>query len=984
MPATPHRRPSPRVPRHRAIAVAIGRAIRALVALAVLVALVVGIPWALIRFIGWPLPDQMPTWTQVQLTLLGPMTAGFVLDALACVLWVAWAAFTLDVLACAVDATRDISVSRRLTLSPTHALAAALVGAVVMSVLSNRSVGSSSRTILPTAAATPIVATAPAWTHASHLGLLPTADTPRAQQGRAPIPESVIVRAPDPRTGVHDSLWRIADRILGDGSRWPEIYQLNHGKPQPGGGTLTRPSLIFPGEELRLPAAVAPAPHNPEPGASASESSAAPSATSASPSARPSAVSDTPAHAPAQPGPTAPAEPGHDVAADVFLGAGVAAAISAALWAVRRRRRRLYQPGSGRRDDLPVAPTVYRLDLAHLRSRDNEPGADDGTAIDPDLDADPDPDLDTDWSGPSRPQSSPPLTLFDTTAPDNNNSQDGDDACDGDSAGDSDGAGSAWTLSVGTRDGREVALALATTHGLGLVGDGAMDAARALLITVRTTAGAAVEVFVPADDLAELLGGHPAHTPQAFRVTPTLDDALAQLEQTLFTHASDQRPNPANGPVDARVDPVRLLVGRPSTDTSERLQALLDNGSSFGILGLLVGQWRPGVTAYVRPDGTVSATSPGRGEALRGTRLFQVGADQAVELLALLSDAETAETPQPRPTDIDTDRATTDLEVIAVSAVADPPDPHRGERSDPAEHSDTTEYRAEVDAGDHEYGGRRPIRVAMLGQLSVVWHDGDDVGVEKEITGRLQPRSRELLVFLGLHPGGVSRETAAATLWPESSPDRAANSLNSALNRLRTLISRATGAGVRDVLAVTEGRVGLDPAIVRVDYWEFTTAVVDGRSARNDTSRLTANERVVTTYGGELADGMTAAWVAPVREAVRRDAIDAVSAVARALVTTDPHRTLDLLESARAFDPYNEMLYRDIMRLQERLGFVDAIPRTLALLTTRMNEISDQPDDATVDLATRLRQRYDERRSGPDSQRRPRSDNRADNRTAAG
>lgn len=43
-----------------------------------------------------------------------------------------------------------------------------------------------------------------------------------------------------------DSLWTIADQFLGDGTQWPAIYRLNR-------GTVDDPSLIYPGQVLRLP-----------------------------------------------------------------------------------------------------------------------------------------------------------------------------------------------------------------------------------------------------------------------------------------------------------------------------------------------------------------------------------------------------------------------------------------------------------------------------------------------------------------------------------------------------------------------------------------------------------------------------------------------------------------------------------------------------------------------------------------------------------
>jgi hypothetical protein len=45
------------------------------------------------------------------------------------------------------------------------------------------------------------------------------------------------------------------------------------------------------------------------------------------------------------------------------------------------------------------------------------------------------------------------------------------------------------------------------------------------------------------------------------------------------------------------------------------------------------------------------------------------------------------------------------------------------------------------------------------------------------------------------------------------------------------------------------------------------------------------------------------------------------------------------------------------MRLQHRLGHLDAIPRTVALLTARLTEIDDSPTTQTLELAARLQQR---------------------------
>jgi DNA-binding SARP family transcriptional activator len=50
-----------------------------------------------------------------------------------------------------------------------------------------------------------------------------------------------------------DTLWGIAERQLGDPLDWSEIYQLNEGRAQPDGRALTDPHWIYPGWTLVLP-----------------------------------------------------------------------------------------------------------------------------------------------------------------------------------------------------------------------------------------------------------------------------------------------------------------------------------------------------------------------------------------------------------------------------------------------------------------------------------------------------------------------------------------------------------------------------------------------------------------------------------------------------------------------------------------------------------------------------------------------------------
>ena len=811
----------------RPLARVLGRLTQALAASALLLALVAALPWALWHYLGWPLPDHLPTAEEVQAVLLSPLSTPLLLDVLACLCWITWAAFVIDVMRCVLAAVRGLRWPELQSGGPVHAVAAVLVGALVVCLLSNRT---------PATTPTPPQARPIATVHLT-----------------APQPaDTVVVRAPE--HGIHDSLSRIAARTLGDTRRWPEIFKANKGKPQPHGGTLTNPNLIFPGERLTLPHSPTPKPTVPAPVPPRLAPMTPPSSTPATPtpSARQSPPPTTMPRATPAPrgsGPGTGWEPG------VFVGLGLATAISAAATMARRR----YRPGSGRRDDLPVAPLVYQLRLAHLRAEHDSPNA--------------------------------PSAGEMRAAPE-----------------------------LGVRDGRKIALDLAVARGLGLVGAGALAAARALLLAMLAPAHGA-QVIVPTDDLALLLGPeHPdGARPAALRVVANLDAALDELETETLHRARED-------------DPAALvLVARPPQENTQRLQAVLDNGAHLGLLGVLLGQWRTGISAYIRADGTVSAASPGPGQALLGTRMFHLPEAQTADLLALLHHATPTGGDGPL------------LEVTAI------PSPEPG--------LTTPQPRCKPisDHGDHP---TKSIRLTVLGSPRIHWIPDRD-GTTRDITAAFSPRQREFLVFLALHPEGVHRDPLVATLWKDSPPERPTNALNTALSRLRRAVHTATGGAISDITTVGDGRYRLDPHRVEVDYWRLSDAITAQRAAGSHSERIAAYQQVVDCYTGVLAEGLDAEWIDAPREATRRDALDAVAALARALVDSDPQRTLDLLETARTFDPHNELLYRDIMRLQERLGHLDAIPRTLTLLTTRLAEIDETPTPHAIDLAARLQQRHE-------------------------
>jgi len=212
----------------------IGDLARGVTALFGLAALLVAPPVLLTRYVGWPLPSAINI-DDIRQALGGAsISDAFLIKTLAVACWAAWA----QVLLCTVVECAAWVRGRAATSVPLGGLVQPLVRQLV--VTGALLLGPIRSSIpLPITSPVPVLQITPEVAVAS-----PSVRTP------GPVVDA------QPRCVVQrrDSLWLLAERHLGDGLRWREIYNLNRGQPQPGGRTLRDPDLIRPGWTLRMPA----------------------------------------------------------------------------------------------------------------------------------------------------------------------------------------------------------------------------------------------------------------------------------------------------------------------------------------------------------------------------------------------------------------------------------------------------------------------------------------------------------------------------------------------------------------------------------------------------------------------------------------------------------------------------------------------------------------------------------------------------------
>ena len=548
--------------------------------------------------------------------------------------WLLWAAFAVAVIAEVTAAARGRPVPRLPAIAPVQALAATLAGTIVIAALH-----------LPRTAARAA--------HPAHAALTATVTTaaplvPGPHRADGGLPGSAgdrlgiawldaaraagTSRQAGPQDRVHivvagDSLWDLARTYLGSGDRWHEIYDLNRGRPQPGGGTLTNPARIYPGWDLLIPAASQHPPHrhgNPPGAGRPAGHRRPPAVASPGPGRSPHPARSTPAAGPGtrQHVP----QPGVRLPSGALIGLGTAAAVSAAVALARLHRRRRYRPGtvltSSLRPAAPPAPVISALDRAARTPAAGAPPAEDTG-----------PDLDLDLYEPGEPPF-PGLAEAGAAAP--------APLTSGQPAGPQ-GTGPVLPgpVPIGIRDGQEITADPAALGGLGLTGPGAPDAARAILAGLltrppRVPGGPPAQIIIPAADAARLLPGpasQPAHPAiHGVLVPPALDAVLDEAEAMIV-----RRARTADG--DGGPQPVTVVMAAaPGPAAAQRLAGITEAGRDLRVAVIVLGSWPHGTTCHITADSLITSVTPPHAD-LAGTEVYHLAAADLAAIITQLDQA---------------------------------------------------------------------------------------------------------------------------------------------------------------------------------------------------------------------------------------------------------------------------------------------------------------------------------------------------------
>jgi DNA-binding SARP family transcriptional activator len=177
-----------------------------------------GIPYALTKYVGWPLPKTLPTIAQIRLAIeLRDFSDRLLIGALACVAWICWALIVTSAFTHVIDKARHVNIEApRIVPASLHRLVGKWISAITLfAALASK----------PAVAAIPtptslVTTSAPPAAGSAQQRPTPTTPTPATSNGS-------VVGGRTYRVGPRESLWSIAEATLGDGTRWKELLAAN-------------------------------------------------------------------------------------------------------------------------------------------------------------------------------------------------------------------------------------------------------------------------------------------------------------------------------------------------------------------------------------------------------------------------------------------------------------------------------------------------------------------------------------------------------------------------------------------------------------------------------------------------------------------------------------------------------------------------------------------------------------------------------------
>jgi DNA-binding SARP family transcriptional activator len=216
-------------------------------------------------------------------------------------------------------------------------------------------------------------------------------------------------------------------------------------------------------------------------------------------------------------------------------------------------------------------------------------------------------------------------------------------------------------------------------------------------------------------------------------------------------------------------------------------------------------------------------------------------------------------------------------------------------------------------------------------------------------------KGRELLAYLVANPSGAPKERIIDELWPEIDPKTA----GARFDRYATLV-RSLARGTEDsrmyVERIGESSYRLEHGTWWIDAWEFERLIVDAERCDAADQAIAGFRDALALYRGEFCDDAYYPWLEGVRERFRNVFVEASARFADLLSTLEEHdEALAVLNRAINADPVCEDLVRRAMAIEATLGRRTAAIDRYRKLEAKLDEyLGVEPDPESQAMIQRM------------------------------
>lgn len=235
------------------------------------------------------------------------------------------------------------------------------------------------------------------------------------------------------------------------------------------------------------------------------------------------------------------------------------------------------------------------------------------------------------------------------------------------------------------------------------------------------------------------------------------------------------------------------------------------------------------------------------------------------------------------------------------------------------------------------------VRVRMFGS-----------GTEPELTfdGRhiqgLRSAARPLVAYLALHPEGVETEQIDAECFGELEPAKAYVQRRNAIHSLRHTLRMITENPQAPVIIKDKsGLYRLDEDLFDVDMWTFLRLATTVKKNPQDVSEAQLR-KIIDIHQEKILAECEAPWIEAVRQHCVKEVISACVHLAEKKESAV--EKIQELETAIAFDRYNEPLYQSIIKTHCEAGSPEKSHLAYRDLKDHLEEIGEKPSKKTQRL----------------------------------